>query len=329
MKLLLKDARGPVARILNMEPSDTRVIEYINEAIELMTVSNDWADMRKIMSFVAYNGFITFPPEVIVPLKFTVGEQIGQPYGRHYEYLMTGPGKGEDWLMTAKNLVDVGEFPSTYDIAPDDPKKLILWSDRAETYPFSVLIRGLDETGHEVRSEDGSIGETVTWTNIAGTDGIAVPATVMKSTTNTFSKIIQITKSESNGYLSVSTDDGNGIPENVISHYHPRETTPSYRRFALHGSVNKDSDGYTLVKGLFRVQALPVRDEDDPLAVNMITAIKLAVKAIIHDENEEPNKAAINEGKVERILMNQINQYEVDDNLVDADDGYGNGDVEM
>ena len=69
MKLLLKDAKGPVAEILNMSPNDERVVEYINEAIEYMTVSHDWADLFRVMSFVTYNGVLTLPAEVVQPIN--------------------------------------------------------------------------------------------------------------------------------------------------------------------------------------------------------------------------------------------------------------------
>lgn len=325
MKLLLKDAKSPIARILNMKIDDPRVVEYINQALEFMTVTNDWANMQRIMSFTAYNGFVSLPPEVVVPLKFTVAGRRGQPYGKHYEYVMGGPGMSENWKYTGKNLVDSGEFPTTYDITPELPSELILFSDMEETYPFSVNIRGLDETGHEVRSEDGSLGETVTWTGEVAENGTPEPQ--MKLTVNKFSKIIQVTKPISNGYISLNTADSEGRPEFALSHIHPYETTPSYRRFQIHGMADKDSEGWTAIKGLFRIQHTPVHHDNDPLCINMITAIKLAVKALLHYDHDEVQKAASLEGIVERMLRNQVNQNEVDDNIIDVEEGYGNGDV--
>ena len=50
-------------------------------------------------------------------------------------------------------------------------------------------------------------------------------------------------------------------------------------------------------------------------------------KAIQHYEHDEIKNAATLEGIVERLLRKQLNRYEVNDNIIDADDGYGNGDV--
>ena len=102
-----------------------------------------------------------------------------------------------------------------------------------------------------------------------------------------------------------------------------------YRRFKLHGIPAKDSEGYTSVKGLFRIGYTPVSHDNDPLLIGILHALKLMVKAILLQEHEEPNKAAVLEGQVERILMNQANQYDVDDNLIDSDDNYGMEDARL
>lgn len=326
MKLLLKNVRAPIARVLNTKIADPRVLEYINEALEFMTVTNDWANMQRVMSFTAYNGMITFPPEVVIPLKFNIGasSNIGQPYGKHYEYVLGGPGLGEDWCYTGRNMFDVGEVPTTYDIPKTAPAKLALWSDQLEAYPFRVHVRGLDETGHEVMGADGSLGETIVWqVDDQGTN----PSQIQLSE-RTYSKIIQVVKPVSNGYLNLSTASEDGVPLNVLSHFHPFETVPSYRRFQILGIPSMDNDGYTLIKGLFRIRHTPVYDDNDSLCVNLITALKLAVKALLHYDHDEVNSAATLEGIVERMLMNQVNQEEVDDNIIDTEEGYGMGDVQ-
>lgn len=325
MKLLLKDAKGPVAEVLNMSPTDERVVDYINEAIEYMTVSHDWADLFRVMSFVTYNGVLTLPSEVIQPIKFSLNGKTGQPYGKHYEYLTNGPGDGDDWDITGNNLVDVGETPTTFDVDAADPRSIIIFSDRVESYPFTIRVRGLDHNGIEVRSSDGSLGETVTWTG--NPDANNVPEPVMKTTTNRFSKITQVVKPKSNGYITLATTDDDGNPSKAIATYHPYETNPSFRRFKIHGKSGADTDGYTLIKGLFRIGYTPVYHDDDPLAVNMITAIKLMCKALIHYEHDEVKSAATMEGIVERLLRKQLNKYDIADNLLDSEEGYGNGDI--
>ena len=59
----------------------------------------------------------------------------------------------------------------------------------------------------------------------------------------------------------------------------------------------------------------------------MITPLKLMCRALVHYEHDEVKSAASLEGIVERILRKQVNRYDVQDNLLDADIGYGNGDV--
>lgn len=328
MKLLYKDIKKPVAILLNMHEDDERVIRYVNEACERIINLRDWANSEQIMSFVAFNGEITLPPMVICPLKVRINGMAGQPYGRHYQFLVNGPGMSEDWTFTGHNLIDIGEFPTTFDPDPDDPKELIIWSDRAEAAGFSIKIRGLDENGLEVRADDGTLGETISWSGIEEGNGIIDKATILKSTTNKFSKIIQIEKDQGKGYVTIVTKNTDGTLGNAITFLHPYETVPSYRRFKIFGESGADTNGWTQIEGLFRIGYAPVYVDDDPLPINAISPIKLMAKAIWHYEHDEIQKAATLEGIVERQMQGITKRYEVHDNTIDVEDGYGMNDIE-
>ena len=328
MTLLYKDVKGPVANLLNMEESDSRVLIHVNEACERIINLRDWANMDKPMNLVAYKGQVSLPPEVIIPLWFNVNGSVGQPYGRHYEYLNNGPGLGENWNFTGKNLIDVGEYPTTYDVDNENPTELAIWSDREEASDFRIRIRGFDENGLMVRSSDGTIGEVVSWTGVAGNDGISDLSTVMKTTVNKFSKVIQVEKEIGFGYIHMATIDADGNPATAVSVYHPYETRPSYRRFRIHGLTQEDADGFTLINGIFRVGFAPIAIDDDPLPITAITPIKLMAKAIWHYDHDEIQKAATLEGIVEREMNSITKRYVVHDNTIAVEDGYGMGDIE-
>jgi|TARA_Y100000289_G_scaffold60822_1_gene68208 hypothetical protein len=317
-KLLLSEAKPYVAEILNMSPSDTRIVRYINEAIEYITVSHDWVDLIRTMEFVAFNGVLTLPTHVIMPLKFTVAGRIGQPYGQHYEYVTNGPGDGSKWELDGNNLVDLGQSPTTFDIDPDNPRRLVLTSDSTEVNDIEITIHGTDADGLAIHDANGVLGETIVWNN----------SNALQTTTNKFKTITQITKPVTKGFITVATqNESSGNQDKVLSVLHPYEKSPSYRRFKIHGKDGADTNGFTKIKGNFRIGYMPVYHDDDPLAINMITAIKLMAKAIQHYEHDEVKNAATLEGVVERLLRKQLNRYEVEDNIIDADDGYGNGDV--
>lgn len=320
MNLLLKDAKAPIAEVLNMDKNDPRVVRYINEAIEVILQTHDWVDTRRLMSFVAYNGALTLPPHVIVPLKFKVDGITGEPYGPHYEYASGGPGEAEQWPYTARNMVDAGLVPTMFDIDNEHPTRLSVWSDAAEEFPYTVWIRGLDEDGHEVR-QHGGIGETLTWVD-ANADNV-------QETDNQFSRITQVVKTSGKGYVNIAVRGDTGIPERIVTCMHPDETSPSLRRFVLHGIPPSDTEGFCLVKGLFRIGYSPAIRDNDALMVTIIHALKLMVKSVLMQEHEEPNKAAVLEGQVERILTNQANQYDTDDNIIDYQSNYDMSDVAL
>lgn len=326
MKLLVKDVRNDIAKELACDPQDPRVINYINKAVELMTLVNDWANMQQIMSFVAYNGYLSLPPNVAVPLKFNVGGRTGQPYGRHYQFTYSGPGLNENWKYNGNALIDLGEFPTTYDVDPDNPQRLALWSDASENIPFSVTIRGFDENGMEVREANGSVGETITWSG--NDDSTCTIEKDIKLTTHKFSQITQVSKNVSKGYTTICTINDSEVLDRVISCIHPYETCPSYRRFQIYGNPGSNSDGYTIIRGLFRMTYAPVYLDDDPLIITLKNALILGVKAIRLYEADEYQKAAALEGVIERMLEKQASQYFIQDNIIDTDEGYGFSDVE-
>lgn len=325
MKLLVKDVRHDVAKELACDPQDPRVINYINKAIELMTLSNDWANMQQIMSIVAYKGYVSLPSNVAMPLKFNIGGRTGQPYGRHYQFTYSGPGLNEKWAYSGNSLIDLGEYPTTYDVDPDTPQRLAVWSDSSETIPFSITLRGFDENGLEIRGPDGSVGETLVWSG--NDDSTCTVEKETKFTIHKFSQITQISKNVSKGYVTICTITEGELLDRIISCVHPYETCPSYRRFQIYGDPGSNDDGYTTIRGLFRMTYAPVFVDDDPLIITLKNAIVLGVKAIRLYETDEYQKAASIEGVIERMLQNQATQYFVQDNMIDTDEGYGFGDV--
>ena len=334
-KLLLQDAKGPVAEILNMSSTDTRVVEYINEAIEFIMQSTDWANTIRQMRFTAKDGVITFPPEVVAPLKFSVNGIIGQPYGKQYEYINNGPGHADNWRLTEQNLIDVGEFPTEYEISETAPNLKIYYNRPVgDTTTYTVTVRGIDSDGNEIYGSDGNpdvdftLAPSVAHASL--TNGvIEESATPTDNAATDFYRIRQVIKPQTKGYMLLKgIKDGDAtVDEELLSTYKPHETTPSYRRFKIFGVADMDENKYTTIRGIFRVGYTPAYNDEDELLINMITPLKLMCRALVHYEHDEVKSAASLEGIVERILRKQVNRYDVQDNLLDADIGYGNGDV--
>jgi hypothetical protein len=323
MKLLLKDAKNQVAEILNMAPTDSRVVDYINEAIQYVIQSTDWVDTLRTMTFNAKNGILTLPDHVIQPIKFTAADVVGQVYGKHYEYMSNGPGPSDKWDLTEENLVDIGLVPTTFDISTTAPNiKLSLTRPTGDTASYEIRICGIDANGNEIYDAgDGQRGVKYTLTS----QSVSNPTSEQVN----FVKITQVIKPVTKGYLSVIGHKygDNSITIENLSTYKPRETNPAYRRFKIFGKACMDANKLTAIKGVFRIGYTPVSEDNDELLINLITPLKLMARAIKHYHHDEIKAAATLQGVAERILRNQLNRHDIHDNLIDADIGYGNGDV--
>jgi|TARA_R100000081_G_scaffold92083_1_gene72469 hypothetical protein len=323
MKLLLKDAKPHVAEVLNMSPTDSRVVDHINEAIQYVIQATDWTNTLRTMTFSAKNGILTLPNHVVQPIKFTAEKKIGQVYGKHYEYISNGPGPAEDWDLTEENLVDIGESPTTFDISTKAPNvKLSLTRPTGDTASYEVRICGTDATGNEIYDAgDGARGVKYTLTS----GSVSNPTSEQVN----FVTITQVIKPITKGYLTVTGHKygDNSVTEEQLSVYKPSETNPSYRRFKIYGKPCMDENKLTTIKGVFRIGYAPVYEDNDELLINLITPLKLMARAIKHLHHDEIKAAATLQGLAERILRNEVNRYDVADNLLDIDIDYGNGDI--
>lgn len=311
IKVLFQDVKPMIARTLNVDIDDVRVLEYTNRATKWIMSRDAYQNMERHMQLLAYEGIVTLPPEATQIVRFHSNGRAGTVYSKMYEYLEFGPGTAEEHGITARNMVDLGEAPTLFDVDPDNPQQIQCTLDALEEeFPIRVHFRGLDAEGREVRSDNGStVGEYLVFLDNSPVTSVAK-----------FSKVLQITKPVTNGYLRVTSVDDSEVPQIFLSELKPWETTSAYRRYQLHGIPQKSTDGYTMIHALVRMGYAPIYNDSDPLLITDPTCLQLAVKVLLHYEAEETNKALTLESVIERQLVFENNQYEQNDNLIEYDD---------
>jgi len=131
---------------------DSRVINSINEATEILLAKSEWKDTTKIIRMCVCDNCITLPREIDKILKFRMDGNKGYVFSKWYEFMDNGPGLVEFNCSGYADLVDRGMSPTQFDII--EPLPLLLLQDTDEDNA-EILIRGLDETGREIRGPKG------------------------------------------------------------------------------------------------------------------------------------------------------------------------------
>ncbi len=280
MKLSLIDARSTIARVLGMCSTDSRVVDYINEATRRLLYEGKWVGtygkFRICTNGNESDSIITWPRRLETIETVSVNEVPGTIRNGWYEWSEAGP-----WLLDKDrniglNVVDRGEAATTSDIVTTgNQKKLKVYSASAEAAGLKLTVHGEDWDGNTVYTS-GVPGEQIT---------IALAGTL---STNTFSRITGVQKATTTSYVTVKEYDVTTTTERQIALYEPDETAPWYRRSIIPGLHNmgtcEDCASGQEVEVIGKLRFVPVVNNTDFILIGNLPALKLAVMAIRKEE---------------------------------------------
>lgn len=302
MKLILSQIKTPCARMLpGMTTTDSRLVDYINEACERLLVKGKWPNCYGKFTIAVTDGLITWPRQIETIERFAHCNTPGAVQNDWYEWIETGWGlrdseSGYDGLT----LMDKGTdcVFSNVSIVPGAFLK-VKSSLATDVTPDKILIQGFDYLGNWVRTLSGGVyidGEYVTLTGVT-----------YASTVNQFSRITGIQKTATDGFVSLyEADPATGF-YNRLGYYEPTETVPCYRQSLVPG-INEDTDAaYISVMAKLRFIKASV-DTDYVLPPNL-GAIKLMIAAIYKEENNLLQEAMGYEANALRVLNEQLDSY--------------------
>jgi len=208
----------------------------------------------------------------------------------------------------------------------DYAHRVMVFSDHEEDDDSYITIRGYDETNREVFSEDGTVGERVQITNNKGI-----------YTQHIFSQITSIVKPTTNGYVylhAYKPDEGYIY---FLSAYHPDETRPSYRQYAIVAPTatccNEDTGetvrrGY-LMTALVKLRFVPLVHDTDVLRIQHLTALKSMIQAVTFYDSSQVQAAIAYEARAEKLLVEQNASYQSDETTIDFDSTISFGGLEQ
>lgn len=309
-------------------PDDPSVVYDINDAIErLMNKPKLWSFTTRTLTMCAPNGQLTLPREVAKIIKARVNGRFSEVQSSWFEYLSGGPGLLEARNWSNNELVDRGFVCTQYDIPYGQAMQIAVVSDCAEDAGATILFRGYDETGREVR------GSTLYGEYVPIMGGNQDTMWISKAS---FSSLISIQKPVTKGYVYISAIVPATGERYFLGSIHPDETNPTYRRyFANEVPVTTQAAGITAdnlgdhmptpyrIDAICKLQFVPATHCSDVLQIQNIGAIKMMLIALNLEDALKLDDAAKHEATAERLLGEQTATLENDETNIEIDSSFG------
>lgn len=305
MKLTLAEAKPTIARVLRMTQTDSRVVDYINDAQQALLnhrrTANWWGTYKQLQITVT-DGLITWPRCVARVDAIAPCDSPLRMRNQWYEFLegsFVRPADSD--CCSTQGCVcqtpipfDRGTSPLISDIVGVDKKIRARWTLPTADTGKKVLIKGKDENGDTIYSEyppgSGTYIEGFYITCVAAPAFVDSPATFQEGTSY-ISAVDSVLKDDSVGMLRLYELDTTGT-ERLIASYEPNEKAPEYRRTYLYPftSVGPQSTctGCTcttkIIKAMVKLEFIPAVNDSDFLMISNLRALKLAVMSIWKEE---------------------------------------------
>ena len=297
MKLTLADIKRPISKVLSMASTDSRVVDYINEAQERLLYKGKWPGTYARYRVTTDDGMITWPRQLETIEAVAIDDVPGVVRNRWFEFLESGPGILESTDKIGLQLIDQDVAASFSDITGTG-KKLRLYTDSLTASVdtgVKVLLQGYDDDGKWIRTQDGS--------NYVDGEYVTLTASYVE-TTNNFSALSGAQKPDTKGNVTVKEYNVSADTVRTIAEYEPLENLPTYRRSMIPGITTS-----TTVTVTGKLRFIPAENDIDWLHINNQPALKLMVMAIRKEENNILDEAMAYEARALQSLQDQLMHF--------------------
>lgn len=309
--LTLGDIRAQIAPLVDggVCLDSPRIAQVVTEAVARLAAKPAAARYTvRTVRLWSNGGTLVLPRELRKIIKVRVEGQTAQAYSKWFEFADSGPGYFADASsLSGQDLVDRGETCLQFSI----PRKLngtvltagfrlLVFSDQPEADSANLDVRGLTPDGRMARTESWAAGELVPLRNTFGV-----------YTQNEFWDVTGVRKPRTNGYVFVEAYNPDTFERFHLATYHPAETNPSYRQYALKG-LDFSADTEPLARSvlaLAQCQALPLVLDTDPLLIENIPAIGTMCQAISLYRLNDAKGGSTFEALAERQLQEDFSSY--------------------
>jgi len=272
------------------------LVERINLACELLLTGQDHKGSIEKVAFSVTDGLLTLPRQYFGCLGTTVQDFPHPIYNQWYEFVGSGPGTCES---ACRAVIDLGDgYVTTQDISAidDDGALLKVTSELTEDAGLEILLRGLDADLATIYTTDS--GERVEGEYV----DLAVAGTTSASTFTSLKQVIKpVTKGRVYVYVVGTTDT-------LIATYEPSEERPSYRRYRVPELT--DEDETTSVVALCQRRHVDVADDNDPLPVDNMNALRDAMLSLEYKSQNDLERAGTYLQSAMQLLSKEHQRYQ-------------------
>jgi hypothetical protein len=299
MRLTYADIRTPVSKVVNLCDTDSRVMDYVNQAIErLLWMGKYDHTYAKFAVTIGTSNTITWPRELESIERIAVGVYPIQSRSVFHEFIMCGFGLLSDTDLCASEMVDRSPSCTSIDITPGTTGvRIRLYPTLTVDINKVVTLQGLDFSGTEIRTEYPAASGTY----IRGVN--ATTASPYVETTQLFSSLVSAQKPVTQGTITVKSYDPVSTALTTLAVWDPDDTNPEFRRSFIPGLT---SSGQTTVNVIGKLAYRKIRNTTDWVIPPNLAAIKLMVRAIWMEENDQIQKAVAYEQKARQLLEEQM-----------------------
>lgn len=329
MIFTLKYAVDELAQYIDagLPATSTVIVKKINEAIMSILMIEDWALTVQRMRFFVSGDTLVLPScgERIVAcrpdvsLASPMGRNAGHVWSKHYEFIEGGPLYANSDATGLRELVDLGDgYPTMYDIDRALSVKLVAFSTVVGDAGKLLHIRGATPGQRELLTA-GANGISLAinqWKD--GVEGdVDLDAMVVSS--SLVSDISHVVKPVTTGYVSLFAIDETTKAMDFLALYHPAETVPGFHRYRVQNADTENGSAWTT---LVKMRYVPAVDDNDPLLIQNIPALKSMLLAL--RENDQGNIQKKKEYTTDCMwwLGRQLKQSEPDRPVMQVSDNF-------
>lgn len=262
-------------------PPNEDFLPMLNQACEILVNKGKWKGMVIDCIFDSSTGYITLPYEIQSILAVTVRNVPEVVFGEFQTYITTGPGKLKFDMQNQGILVDWGaDVPTMVSPDPQEPATLKLTIAKAADAGKSMRIYGKYPNGDDFVDADGVRGVTIT---------SAFP-TVTTTLQAAYITGVELPDGRIDNWYLYGTVDGT---DTLLSRYYPFESIPNYKRYITQTIQDSASSNIYPTIGLKCMRRfIPMQAETDFVWPGNISALKWALKALVHEDAGYEEKAA-------------------------------------
>jgi hypothetical protein len=262
-------------------PPNEDFLPMLNQACEILINKGKYKGMVIDCIFDSSTGYITLPYEIQSILAVTVRNVPEVVFGEFQTYITTGPGKLKFDMQNQGILVDWGaDVPTTVSPDPQEPATLKLTIAKAADAGKSMRIYGKYRNGDDFVDADGVRGVTIT----------SVFPTVTTTLEAAYITGVELPDGRIDNWYLYGTVDGT---DTLLSRYYPFESIPNYKRYITQTIQDSASSNIYPTIGLKCMRRfIPMQAETDFVWPGNISALKWALKALVHEDAGYEEKAA-------------------------------------